>query len=61
MKLKDGKNDVDIIVALEDWDKLKAIAYDFSFSQGFYGRLLRDMMETEDYYGRKNIEFPIYF
>lgn len=68
MRLKDSKNDVDIIVALEgdtlivedleDWNKLKELAYDFSRSQGFYGRLYMDMIEAEE---SGEISFPIYF
>ena len=70
-KVKECLDDVDIICALEgdtlmiedefDWEKVKEIAADFSRSQGFYGRLLRDMTEYEESVGGpENIEYPIY-
>lgn len=57
---------VDIIVELEggelvlqdkeDWDTVKALAKELSLSQGFYGRLFRDMTEYENEY---ELNFPI--
>ena len=44
-----------------DWKKVKELAADFARSQGFYGRLLRDMTEYEESVGgAENIEYPIY-
>lgn len=40
----------------EDWDTVKALAKELSPSQGFYGRLLRDMTEYENEY---ELNFPI--
>ena len=70
-KVKDCLDDVDMITALEgdtlmiedefDWEKVKELAADFARSQGFYGRLLRDMTEYEESVGgAENIEYPIY-
>lgn len=70
-KVKDCLDDVDIITALEgdtlmiedeyDWAKVKELAEDFSRSQGFYGRLLRDMINYEESVGGpENIEYPVY-
>ena len=57
---------VDIIMELEggelvlqdkeDWDTVKALAKELSPSQGFYGRLFRDMTEYENEY---ELNFPI--
>ena len=41
--------------------KVKELAADFARSQGFYGRLLRDMTEYEESVGgAENIEYPVY-
>lgn len=49
-----------VITDVADWDKVITIASDLSLSQGFYGRLLRDMKEAEeDYGGKENLPFPI--
>ena len=66
MKLKECKDTIEIIDELEggeliiedkkDLDELKKICVMFASSQGFYGRLLRDILENE-----KNIKFPIIF
>lgn len=68
-KVKDCKDDVELITALEgdtlqiedleDWDRVKNLAREFASSQGFYGRLLRDMSEYEEMTGRDDMEFPI--
>ena len=45
----------------ENVHKVKELAADFARSQGFYGRLLRDMTEYEaSVGGAENIEYPIY-
>ncbi len=70
-KVKECLDDIDMITALEgdtlmiedefDWEKVKELAADFAMSQGFYGRLLRDMTEYEESVGGpENIEYPIY-
>lgn len=66
MKVKDLKTDLDLIIALEnidvivedydDWQRVKDLANDFSCSQGFYSRLLRDMLEFEENY---ELTYPI--
>lgn len=49
-----------IITDVADWDRVITIANDLSRSQGFYGRLLRNMKEAEeDYGGKENLPFPI--
>lgn len=65
-KMKDCTDDVEVIMALEgdtlelddieDWNRLKEIARGLASSQGFYGRLLANMEETEE----EDLEFPIY-
>lgn len=61
---------VDIIMELEggeltiadvdDWNTVKAIAGDLQTSQGFYGRLLRSMLDAEEEFGGvENLPFPI--
>ena len=69
-RVKDCLDDVDLIGALEgdtlkiedqfDWDRVKELVKDLSSSQGFYGRLLRQMNEYEEEVGRDGMEFPIY-
>lgn len=70
-KVKDCSDDVAMIMALEgdtlmiedasDWEKVKDLAKDFARSQGFYGRLLRDMLDYEESVdGPENIEYPVY-
>jgi len=70
-RVKDCLDDVDLISALEgntlkiedqfDWERVKEVASEFSQSQGFYGRLLRDMIELEEAYGSaESIEYPVY-
>ena len=46
---------------MEDWERVKALAKDLSRSQGFYGRLYRNMVDFEDEYGIEGLEtsFPI--
>lgn len=66
-RVKDCHDDVDLIMALEgdtlmiedmdDWNRVLELAKDFSRSQGFYGRLARDMIEMEESEG---ISFPVY-
>lgn len=65
-KMKECTDDVEVIMALEgdtlelddmeDWNRLKEIARGLASSQGFYGRLLASMEETEE----EDLEFPIY-
>ena len=61
---------VDIIMELEggeltiadvdDWNAVKSVASDLQNSQGFYGRLLRSMKDTEEEFGGvENLPFPI--
>ena len=61
---------VDIIMELEggeltiadvdDWNKVKEVANSLKGSQGYYGRLLRDMLESEkEFGGVENLPFPI--
>ncbi len=67
-KMKDCTTDVDIINALEgetlelddmeDWERLKNLARSLAGSQGFYGRLLRDMEEAEE--DLDETSFPMY-
>ena len=68
--MKDCVTDVDVIIELEggeliiedveDWVRLKAIAGTLAQSQGFYGRLLRDMRDAENEYGGKeNLPYPL--
>lgn len=67
-RMKDCTTDVDIINALEgdtlelddmeDWNRLKELARSLASSQGFYGRLLRDMEDAEPDIDEMN--FPIY-
>lgn len=69
IRVKDCVDSVDLINALEgdslkiedkfDWEKVKELARDFASSQGFYGRLLRDMIEYEESVGEDGMEFPI--
>lgn len=48
------------IVDVEDWNAVKSVAGDLQNSQGYYGRLLRDMLETEEEFGGvENLPFPI--
>ena len=48
------------IVDVEDWNAVKSVASDLQNSQGYYGRLLRDMLETEEEFGGvENLPFPI--
>lgn len=59
-------SDVEVIMELEggqlfiedqdDWNRLKDLAYNLSFSQGFYGRLYTNMIDYEEWNG---LEFPI--
>ena len=66
MKCKDLKTELDLILAIEgdtvviedydDWQRVKDLANDFSCSQGFYSRLLRDMLEYEENY---ELTYPI--
>ena len=68
-RVKDCVDSVDLICALEgdslkiedkfDWEKVKDLARDLASSQGFYGRLLRDMIEYEESVGEEGMEFPI--
>ena len=67
-KMKDCTTDVDIINALEgetlelddmeDWERLKNLARSLAGSQGFYGRLLKDMEEAEN--SLDETSFPMY-
>lgn len=66
VKMKDCTDDVEVIMALEgdtlelddieDWNRLKEIARGLASSQGFYGRLLANIEETDE----EDLEFPIY-
>ena len=47
-----------IISDYEDWNRVKELARDWSRSQGFYGRLLRDMIDFEN--NNDELPFPIY-
>lgn len=48
------------IADVEDWNAVKSVASDLQNSQGFYGRLLRDMLEAEEEFGgAENLPFPI--
>ena len=48
------------IADVEDWNAVKSVASDLQNSQGFYGRLLRDMLEAEEEFGGvENLPFPI--
>ena len=71
IRVKDCPGDVDLIMAIEgdtvkvedaaDWERVKDLARDFSRSQGFYGRLLRNMNEFEESYeGAEDLPFPIF-
>lgn len=66
MKMKECVDTVDIICQLEggelivedadDLNRLKSLCAELMYSQGFYGRLYRDIVDNEDY-----IEFPLVF
>lgn len=48
------------IADVEDWNAVKSVASDLQNSQGYYGRLLRDMLEVEEEFGGvENLPFPI--
>lgn len=48
------------IADVEDWNAVKSVASDLQNSQGFYDRLLRDMLEAEEEFGGvENLPFPI--
>ncbi len=61
-------DDVDLIIALEcdevvvssveDWNRIKQLAKRFSASQGFYGRLLKQMEDFEKQYDIE-MELPV--
>lgn len=61
-------DDVDLIIALEcnevvvstmeDWGRIKKLAKRFSASQGFYGRLLKQMEDFEEQYDIE-MELPV--
>ena len=46
---------------MEDWNRVKDLAKDLSRSQGFYGRLYRNMENFEEEYGTEGLKtsFPI--
>ena len=56
--MKKNMTDIDIILELEggelviedniDWQRVKNLAHSLSYSQGFYGRLYRQMCEFEN-------------
>lgn len=56
--MKKTMTDIDIILELEggelviedniDWQRVKNLAHSLSYSQGFYGRLYRQMCEFEN-------------
>lgn len=66
MKMKECTDTVEIIMELEggelviedkkDLERLKDLCRELAYSQGFYGRLLRDIEEAEK---SGEIEFPI--
>ncbi len=66
MRMKECTDTVEIIMELEggelviedkkDLERLKNLCREFAYSQGFYGRLLRDIEDAEEL---GNIEFPI--
>lgn len=66
MKVKDLKDSVDLIIAIEndtvimediaDWKRIKNIANDLRYSQGFYGRLYHSMVEFEN---ANELAFPL--
>lgn len=66
MKMKECTDSVEIIIELEggelviedekDLKRLKDLCREFAYSQGFYGRLLRDIEDAEE---SGEIEFPI--
>lgn len=44
----------------DDWNKVKEVARNLQGSQGFYGRLLRSMLESEEEFGGvENLPYPI--
>ena len=48
------------IADVDDWNKVKSVADSLKGSQGFYGRLLRSMLESEEEFGGiENLPFPI--